>query len=180
MENRELLDIYNRTNIVVCPDDQWQIATWTLHAYHILMDEWKEPILEVGGGDGILSFIVGRHIDLMIDIVDIIIVKTGIHEQFLQCSIEKTVLPSNSFNTIVMFSTISHVNFHETMDECYRLLNPGGRLIITDHPNYVEMLTWPYLFRQAGRMLDAERWEKYELRWHQTHINKESMYHECR
>lgn len=62
--------------------------------------------------------------------------------------IQSLSFPTNTFDTIISCETIEHIpNPHQALKELYRVLKPGGRLILTC-PNYFSLFGIWVLYRK--------------------------------
>lgn len=127
-------------------DEQKKILEWVL-----LQQESKEiAILDAGCGNGRYSnylnnkgYINTHSIDLFDE------APSAISSLYKKSSIDNTPYPDNYFNVIFSFSVIYYLNNPETgFIEFNRLLERGGRLLITAHTKYSLFTLWRIIKRK--------------------------------
>lgn len=99
----------------------------------------KGTLLDAGGGTGRIGWNLKHYVsrvvvaDLSIGMLKQALSKEGL---LVVCTkTEKIAFPSNAFERIVLVDALHHVfNAEETIQELWRVLKPGGRLVI-EEPN---------------------------------------------
>lgn len=117
------------------------------------------PILEVGCGDGLVSQLIFKNKQGIIDVgIDLNqeelrrAQKTGVYKKLLQTNICNTSFPNSSFNTIFANGVLEHIsNLSSAIQEISRILKPGGKLITTSPlPTYTTLLLYYRFFSYLG------------------------------
>lgn len=93
-------------------------------------------LLDAGGGTGRIASVLRPHIDQIV-VAD---VSAGMLAQAyakglpaLNTETEHLPLPDNTFDRILMVDALHHViHQHKTIQELYRVLKPGGRMVIEE------------------------------------------------
>ncbi len=147
IQNKIFLELFINSSWFV-PSDVLQrsieASIWNLYKF-------KNPILEIGIGDGVISKILYRKIkkiDVGIDIVETGLIKaklSGKYKKVLKENAEKTTFKNSSFNSIISNSTFEHIkNDRKAISEASRILKKNGRLFITVPSNYLPLWVLEY------------------------------------
>jgi SAM-dependent methyltransferase len=93
------------------------------------------PILDVGCGDGLVTALAFRAVDIALDPDPVGLAKAarwGVYRERVACTAEGAGLPAGSMATVLSNSVMEHVEaIDEALASVARLLRPGGRLILT-------------------------------------------------
>jgi SAM-dependent methyltransferase len=97
---------------------------------------WIPPgakVLDIGCHQGEFLHSLGDHIEPSVGLDPLAAAdKTSEHSLLRQLFAEPLAFGNASFDTVVMLATFEHIRDREPLcRECYRLLRPGGRVIIT-------------------------------------------------
>ena len=116
------------------------------HSYSLLGDIRGKKLLEIGPGSGqqLLYFAQQGAQITAIDISDEsvkslerLIDHFGLKEVYVQkMNAEQMTFPENIFDIIFINSTLMHVDHNRVIQECSRILKPGGKLIIAEPLRY--------------------------------------------
>ena len=95
-------------------------------------------LLDLGGGTGRIAYQLAKYVnecfilDLSFEMLQQS--KKNSHNiPLLQAGSEKAPIKSNSINQIFLNDSLHHIQKQqETLEECYRMLKPGGELIIRE------------------------------------------------
>ena len=166
--NFDIIQTYNQ--LVAYGQDPWWSATRALTIKYALSVEWERPTLEIGGQNGIVSNIIGRPIDLMVDTEPEFAKWPANYRMVSQGNAECMDIPDNQYNSIVMLNAIYHCNRYKVLSECYRILKKDGMVVLTDSPGYNDILTWSYLARKFGDEKSARKLIYMELDMHGVNI----------
>lgn len=95
----------------------------------------KKPVLDVGCGDGFFAQLVFGHVDVGVDLEQMEVRKAiirGTYDWNIVADVTKLPFEDGFFSTIISNCVIEHIpNVEAALLELYRVLKPGGRLIIT-------------------------------------------------
>jgi SAM-dependent methyltransferase len=190
--------------------DNWFLAYYPYIFLHIPFDELKDKdVLEVGLGYGtIAQRLAESGANYMgLDIADgpVAMAKHRINQAALkgdarQGSILAAPFDDNSFDMIVTIGCLHHTgNLQKSLDECYRMLRPGGRLMVMFYYAYsyrrwfhAPLATFHYLFRElfgyrgvVEPMHDSETWDydhnaKGEIAPHTDFVSVKSLRAMCK
>jgi SAM-dependent methyltransferase len=99
----------------------------------------------------------------------------------------QTNLPSNSFDTVILLSTLEHIGLdtmygkvekttsdQKAVDECFRVLKPGGRLLLTTPAakrSYSDSFMRRYTPAQLQKML--KKWTKVTTQFYTPHNSRQ-------
>lgn len=102
-----------------------------------LEGHWKEPILDIGCGDGIFSEILlgkGKQI-IGVDLDEIALKearKRKVYKKLIKCNAKNLPFSSNSFASVLANSSLEHIeNLEPVLKEIYRVLTKGGIFILS-------------------------------------------------
>lgn len=146
--------------------DPFWAATRALTVKWATSIEWPGRVLELGGQNGVVSSLMDRRIDLMIDTKPGVTVP--VYGEVRVGSSEHLDLPDSSFDTIIALNMIYHTHRERSLSECHRVLTKDGLLVVTDSPGWGDIITWPYLLTRAGLHEMAEQWREAENRYHEN------------
>ncbi len=140
-----------------------------------LINEFKNPILDAGCGDGSFGLLFFKHlkqIDLGIDIdIDMLeMAKTvPIYEKVELINACSMTLKDNSFKTVFSNCVFEHIPcYTDALKEVYRILQPEGRFILTvPSENYHKFLYHYKLYMQMNREDKAREYTKHTDDRHQ-------------
>ncbi len=144
-------------------------------------------VLDIGCHQGEFLASLGKHIGPSIGFDPLAEPKTTPRYQLVRDLLRKPApLADASFDVVVMLATLEHIRDKDPLaQECYRLLRPGGRVVITVPSNAVDtIITWlhrlrlvdgmsleehhgfdphttPAIFARPGFIL--ERWRRFQL-----------------
>jgi len=128
--------------------------------------ELKQPILDLGCGDGIFSSILfDKPLDIGIDIsLDEIMKSSGkrIYKNIVAGDLSMLPLKAQSFNTVICNSVMEHViDLEKAIREAHRVLAPGGHFILTlPTENYEKFLFYPRVLEGIGLKKLATRYRE--------------------
>lgn len=134
---------------------------------HRLLDGQKPfaaPVLDVGVGDGhFAAAALGRGLDVGIDVDRATLPEAkrrGIYHHLLDASAMQMPFASGAFATVISNCVIEHVpDLNATLSEMYRVLHPGGTLLLTVPTDQLERnLPVPNVMRSVGLLGPAERY----------------------
>lgn len=163
----EAVDFYHA--IMGYNGDYWHAVTRALTLKWAMGLPWHPPVLELGGQDGDVIKLSGRFVDLMVDTAP----DAGpgrVYGNVLMGDAQALDLPYSGFRTVLALNMVYHCDRDKVLSECHRVLGTSGLLIVTDSPGYDDVLTWPLLLRQGGRVEEAMEWQKKELDLHQVNL----------
>jgi len=105
-------------------------------------------------------------------------VKYGIKLKNCDLAHEKIPFEDNYFNIVVFSEVIEHFNFHPqaAINEIYRILKPGGKMIITT-PNQNRLMNIIKLI--IGRSINYDIAEEYTIATHYREYNYAELLHLC-
>jgi SAM-dependent methyltransferase len=112
-------------------------------------------VLDVGCHQGEFLKSLGSRIGPSIGMDPVAEPKSGPHYRLIRDLFrEPAPLPSNSFDVLVMLATLEHIREKDSLGrECFRVLAPGGRLIITVPSTFVDtIIDWLCRLRLADGM----------------------------
>ena len=96
---------------------------------------YKEPILDVGCGDGFFAQTVFNTVSIGLDVPQSRIneaYKSDVYKKLVQYDGVKFPFPNNSFQTVISNCVLEHINdVDRIIKEMYRVLAPGGFCIVT-------------------------------------------------
>jgi len=102
-----------------------------------LEDDWQEPILDVGCGDGIFSEILlgkGKQI-IGVDFDEIALKeakKRKVYKKLIKCDAKNLPFSANFFASVLANSSLEHIeNLEPVLKEIYRVLKKGGVFILS-------------------------------------------------
>jgi len=171
MDTNNVLEVYN--NLMTHGRDYWWSATRALTIKHAASIEWRSPVLELGGQNGIVSEIIGRPIQLMVD-TDPDVTKDSegykIYKMVMKGSAEDLSDVTGQFKTVVGLNMIYHCNRVKVLNEVYKILEPGGIAIFTDTPGYNGILTYSFLARCHGSQYHSDIYRTMECDGHMVNI----------
>ena len=141
--------------------------TQSIQFFNDIMNKYNlsfnKSILELGGGYGYLScFIKMKQPDIQVTFTDVseeAVKKSKQYEEFFNIKLDKKVVTSaeqtpfedNSFENILFFASFHHVQEpQKALNECYRILNPGGNIYLFMEPScppYLSALFRKYVNR---------------------------------
>lgn len=160
LELIEMTDIYKdmeqcQASFVAQVPDVWQYPNLSLYADALSQwsRQWEYPfcfshlpstpamVLDAGSGFTFFPFYLGEKgfqmhcCDSQIGLDDIFqkaqVAKKS-HVQFKACSIGQLDYPSNFFDAVCCISVFEHMHeHHSALEEIWRVIKPGGRLILT-------------------------------------------------
>ncbi len=108
-----------------------------------LSDYAKGRLLDIGCGNKPYYGIVAPLID---EYVGCDIIQSSDHSVDIICPANRIPLPAETFDTVISTQTIEHVEDHQgLLNEAFRLLKPGGHLILSG-PMYWPLHEEPYDF----------------------------------
>lgn len=124
------------------------VAIWrSVEAKYLSKIELKSPVLDLGCGFG--EFMQGfteKKIEVGLDISKRNLMaakKTKKYSSFVLADARKMPFSDSYFNTIVSISTLEHIkNSNKVLNECYRVLKPGGKLVASIETNRVDRNTF--------------------------------------
>jgi ubiquinone/menaquinone biosynthesis C-methylase UbiE len=129
------------------------VAIWrAVEAKYLSNEKMISPVLDLGCGFGeFMQAFAEKKIDVGLDInkKDLAVAKkSNKYEKVVLADARKMPFPNNSFNTIVSISTVEHIKYpQKLLMECYRVLKPGGRFILSIESDRVDENTFyrPFL-----------------------------------
>jgi SAM-dependent methyltransferase len=139
--------------------------------------EMADPVLDIGCGDGTFAQILGRGrwhtgIDTWVDGVRQSAARRAYRHVLVTSG---TCLPfaDGAFQTVVSNCVLEHIpDVDAVVREANRVLQPGGRLILTVPSHlFPEMLFWSDFFSRAG----LKRWGRAYGAW----FNRHSRHYHC-
>ncbi|MEA3336348.1 MAG: class I SAM-dependent methyltransferase [Chloroflexota bacterium] len=158
-------------NVVLEEDDHWWFASRTRAILNYL-DRYVGPgqdkrILDVGCGAGNMAHHLahyGRVTGLDLNPKPLKVAQErGLEVR--QGSADDLPFDDNSFDLITLLDTVEHVpNEHGVFSECYRVLKPGGKLLVT-----VPALMWLW---SQNDVINA-----HQRRYTQSELNKKLEHH---
>jgi len=108
----------------------------------------KDIILEIGSGDGVFTKrLKGTNAKIIAtDITPAVVSRSrerikynGLTYKLENC--EKLSFKNNTFTVVCGISILHHVNMKKTLQECYRVLDKGGRIFFTE-PNLLNPIIY--------------------------------------
>lgn len=136
LEDNMKSNLYFRKFLEVAP---LSLAIWrAIEAYQLskYSIKYKRPILDIGCGFGEFAGVFyNRMVEVGIDINSEDLLQARQIKKFknlILADARKLPFPDNSFNTIISNSVLEHIpQVYKVFKESYRVLKPGGYLIIT-------------------------------------------------
>jgi len=120
------------------------VAVWrSVEAGYLSKYKLKSPVLDLGCGFGeFMRGFTDKKIDVGVDInpKDLFAAsKSNRYKNLVLADARDLPFLDNTFETIVSISTLEHIkNPKKTLNECYRVLKPGGTLIATIETDKVD------------------------------------------
>ena len=107
---------------------------------------FEHPILDLGCGDGLFSYILfDENIDTGVDLNDDELAcakKLNCYDELICCPGDKIPRPDGHFRTIFSNSVLEHIKpLEPVLKEAHRLLSPDGRFYLTVPSIYFEQYT---------------------------------------
>ena len=119
--------------------------------FNSITNQTKSKVLEFGCGSGnFLNTIDHKHtvvgVDGHMEFLKIAKLKSP-HVEYLHCDIANIPITDNQFDVILAFDVLEHVDSKKMLDEAYRLVKPGGHILISV-PAF--QFLWSRVDEQAG------------------------------
>ncbi len=103
-------------------------------------------LLDVGCGNNLLVRTLGTGVGV------------DIHpypEIHVRCESSRLPFPDQVFDTVALLACLNHITRkYETLEECRRVLRPGGRILITMIPEWVGLFSHPIRMRHDPDQLE--------------------------
>lgn len=116
----------------------------------------REPVLDVGCGDGVFAQLLSFSISVGLDLDFSRIAKAkvqGNYRSTLNSDIRRIPFQSLAFSTVISNSVLDHIlELEETITEIHRILSPGGRFVFTVPSEYKTSL----LFFADSKLYDSK------------------------
>lgn len=107
---------------------------------------FKKPVLDFGCGDGFFAKTVFKKIDAGLDVEDSRIEQTkglGVYKSIVVYDGRDIPFPDRYFSTVVSNCVLEHLpDLKKTLQETYRVLKPGGKVIVTVMTDNWEKYLW--------------------------------------
>lgn len=131
-------------------------------------------VLEIGCGTGLFTQELAQtgHTIVAIDISEALIRKakervTAVNVSFVPVNAYDTTFPSSSFDFIVGSSSLHHLEVDKALNEFFRILKPGGRILFTEpnmlNPQVALIKNIPFLKRKAGDSPDETAFVRWKI-----------------
>jgi ubiquinone/menaquinone biosynthesis C-methylase UbiE len=145
------------------------VAIWrAVEAKFLSKEKLISPVLDLGCGFGeFMQAFADNKIDVGLDVnrKDLIVAeKSNKYKKVILADARKMPFPDNSFKTIVSISTVEHIkNPSKLLKECYRVLKPGGKFILSIETDRVDENTFyrPLLSKIGLKPVSKFLTEKY-------------------
>ena len=131
----------------IYPNIGFTYSPFKMLEFQAMMDQIKfqgnETALDIGCGDGLHTLLIGKKVGKITGIdINTAFVETArsyaakmgktVNADFFDQPLEKLGFPDNHFDVIFSICVIEHISNHEeVLQECLRILKPGGKIIFT-------------------------------------------------
>ncbi len=117
------------------PGDPGRVLFRSQEAIHYLRHELLDPVIDVGGGNGQFARLIQAEAAIGVDRNISLLKKARLasaYQRYICCDITELPFGNGVFATAVANSTLEHVvDIELACQEIYRVLRPGGRLLMT-------------------------------------------------
>jgi ubiquinone/menaquinone biosynthesis C-methylase UbiE len=183
MKKTSKAETYFRNYLSVAP---LCVAIWrSVEAKHLGTIKLKKPIMDIGCGWGEFAESFGEKIDMGVDVAPrdlYVAAKGGMYKNLTLADARDLPFGSGTFGSIFSISTFEHItNTPKLLKEAYRVLKPGGLLVITMETDRVDENTFyrPFLKKIGMKKTSDFLTLAYNTKFHRRNLpSKQKWVHD--